>query len=113
MIEHTEQSERTNPSDIERIVMRRVRLIRILALILSTGVLAALTVCAALWGIGKEVWVARVLENAPSDPSDLPRFYLAAFLHARLVVQALSLLTLASLALLAREIVTIGIPRRA
>lgn len=104
MIENTERSERANPSDIERVVMRRVRLIRILALVLSTIALAALTACAALWGIGKEVWVARVFENAPRDPRDLPNFYLVAFLHTRLAVQVLTVLTLVSFAYLAREI---------
>lgn len=92
-------------SNIERVVMRRILLIRILRLIISTFVLAVLTTIAALWGIGKEVWVARVFENAPSDLVDLPRFYLAAFTHAHLIVQILTLLTLASLIYLAREVV--------
>ncbi|MDE1919530.1 MAG: hypothetical protein KGH56_02400 [Patescibacteria group bacterium] len=91
-------------SDIERIVMRRVRLIRILGLIISTAVLAALTFIAALWGIGREVWVARVFENAPIDTAYLPSFFLAAFLHTRLIVQVLSVLTLASLIYLISEV---------
>ena len=91
-------------TDIERIVMRRVRLIRVLKLVISTAVLAVLTTTAALWGIGKEVWVARVFENAPVNLNDLPRFYLAAFTHTNIVVQALTLLTLASLIYLAIEI---------
>ncbi len=87
----------TNETGIERTVMRRVRLIRVLRLIISTVLLAVLTFIAALWGIGKEVWVARVFENSPPDIGDLPRFYLAAFLHSHLIVQVLTLLTLASL----------------
>ncbi len=92
-----------NHSDIERTVMRRVHLIRILQLVISTVALAALTSVAALWGIGREVWVARVFENAPKDPALLWNFYLAAFKHTRLIVQALSVLTLASLLFLAYE----------
>lgn len=92
-----------NQSNIEHIVMRRVRLIRFLALVISTGTFAALTFIAALWDIGKEVWVARIFENAPSAIGDLPAFYVAAFLHTHLIVQILSALTLLSLILLVRE----------
>lgn len=88
---------------IERIVMRRVRLIRILKLVISTAVLAALTAAAALWGIGKEVWVARVFENTPADSGNLFAFYLSAFTHTSLLVQALTLLTLTSVLFLAYE----------
>ncbi len=92
-------------TNIEKNVMRRVRLIRLLALIISTAMLAALTFIAALWGIGKEVWVARVFQNAPTDFTHLADFYLAAFLQTRLVVQVLSVLTLASLIYLILEAV--------
>jgi len=91
-------------TDIERIVMRRVRLIRVLKLVISTAVLAVLTFGAALWGIGKEVWVARIFENAPPNFDGLPDFYLAAFAHTNIIVQALTLLTLVSLIYLAVEI---------
>ncbi|MFA6502976.1 MAG: hypothetical protein WCT45_01830 [Candidatus Paceibacterota bacterium] len=96
-------------TDIERIVMRRVHLIRILKLIISTAVLAVLTLTAALWGIGKEVWVARVFQNAPADPTQAFAFYLAAFAHTRIIVQALTVLTLGSLIFLAREVVRLAI----
>jgi hypothetical protein len=92
-------------SNIERIVMRRILLIRILRLVISTAVLAVLTTIAALWGIGKEVWVARIFENAPPNIGDLPNFYLAAFMHTHIIVQILTVLTLASLIYLAWEIV--------
>lgn len=93
-------------SNIERVVMRRVRLIRLLALILSTAMLAGLTSVAALWGIGREVWVAHVLQNMPptGDISALARFWSAAFLNTNVIVQALTLLTLGSLLFLIREI---------
>lgn len=94
----------TDGTSIEHIVMRRVRLIRILALIISTATLAVLTTTAALWGIGREVWVARVFQNAPaSDALSLLSFWFAAFLHTRLIVQVLVVLTLLSLFFLIRE----------
>ena len=85
-----------NETHIEHIVMRRVRLIRVLRLVISTVVLAVLTFVAALWGIGREVWVARVFENAPRDFASLPNFYIAAFLHTHFIVQVLTVLTLGS-----------------
>jgi hypothetical protein len=94
-----------NQSNIERTVMRRVRLIRLLGLVISTGVLAVLTLVLALWGIGKEVWVARVFQNAPTDLVQLPNFFIAAFGHTRLVVQVLSLLSLAAFIYSARAFV--------
>ena len=94
-------NDRTN---IERIVMQRVHLIRALRFAISSGVLSTLVSLLALWGIGREVWVARVLQNAPANPVDLLRFYIEAFLHARLVVQVLILLTLAAFLFVAREI---------
>lgn len=94
-----------NHSDIERTVMRRVHLIRILKLVISTAVFATLAFAAALWGVGREVWVAHVFQNAPTGFGPLIAFYFAAFLHTRLIVQVLVLLTLASLLFLAREIV--------
>ncbi len=88
--------------------MRRVRIIRILGLIISTTVLAVLTLAAALWGIGREVWVARVFQNAPADILHLPNFFIAAFMHTHFIVQALAVLTLASLIFLIREIVRLA-----
>jgi len=94
-----------NETSIERTVMRRVRLIRILALVVSTATLAVLTALAALWGIGREVWVARVFENMPeaSNLVALLAFWISAFFKTNLLVQVLTLLTLASLIFLLRE----------
>ena len=96
----------TNPSDIERIVMRRVRLIRILTLIISTVTLAILAGVAALWGIGREVWVAHVFQNMPDvgNFSEFLAFWWNAFVHTRPAVQVLIVLTGASLLFLMREI---------
>ncbi len=99
-------------SRIEQVVMRRVHLIRILALVLSTAALAALTFVAALWGIGREVWVAQVFQNAPVDLTFLPEFFLSAFLHTRFIVQALAVFTLVSLLFLIRETVRFFLPAR-
>ena len=82
--------------------MRRVRLIRILWLVISTATLAILTLVLALWGIGKEVWVARVFQNAPENLMTLPSFFISAFGHTRTVVQILAILTFASFIYLAR-----------
>jgi len=90
-------------TNIEKNVMRRVHLMRLLGLIISTVVLALITLTLALWGIGRQVWVARVFENAPDDFTDLPRFYLAAFNHTRLIVQALAVLTFVSFIYIARS----------
>jgi hypothetical protein len=95
-----------SPSEIEIIVMRRVRLIRILTLIISTVTLATLTAIAALWGIGREVWVAHVFQNMPAASSGnaFLTFWLTAFTHTRLVVQVLTLCTVASLLFLLLEL---------
>ncbi len=91
-----------NQSSIERAVMRRIRLIRIFGLVISAGTLAIFTLILALWGIGKEVWVERVFQNAPKDFVNLPSFLISAFGNTRLVVQTLALLTFASFVYLAR-----------
>ncbi len=86
-----------NQSNIERVVMRRIFLIRMFRPFISSGTLAVLIFIFASWGIGREVWVARVLQNAPKNLTDLPRFYLDAFDHTRLIVQALLLLAFTAL----------------
>ena len=93
----------TNPSTIERIVLRRIYTMRVLRVLLSNATLAILISGVALWGIGREVWVAHVLQNAPKDIREIPRFYIDAFDHTRLLVQALSVITLAGCIVLARE----------
>lgn len=92
----------TEQTNIERAVMRRIHLIRIFGLVISAGTLAILTLVLALWGIGKEVWVERVFQNAPKDLINLPNFLISAFGNTRLVVQLLAILTFASFVYLAR-----------
>ncbi len=89
---------------IERIVMQRVHLIRALRFAISSGVFSTLVSLLALWGLGREVWVAHVLQNAPTNFLDIPQFYFAAFLHTRLLVQVFILLALFALLYVAREI---------
>ena len=92
------------PSNIERIVMRRVYLIRALRLAISSSVLSMLVSVLALWGIGREVWVARVLQNAPANPLNAPAFYFLAFDHTRIAVQVLIVLALLAFIFLVREV---------
>ena len=91
------------PSTIERIVMQRVHLIRALRFAISSSVLSLLVVALALWGVGKEIWITRILTNAPTDVTLLPRFYTNAFIHTRPLVQILVLLTLGGLVVVIRE----------
>ncbi|MEK7145041.1 MAG: hypothetical protein AAB794_04290 [Patescibacteria group bacterium] len=92
-------------SNIERIVMQRVHLIHALRFAVSSSVLSTIISALALWGIGTQVWVAHVLQNAPTNPLNLLGFYFAAFTHTRLIVQVLVLLMLVALFYLVREIV--------
>ena len=83
--------------------MRRVRRISILRIFVSGGVFAICVALLALWGIGREVWVAKVFENGPQDPVGHALYLLYAFEHTRFVVQGLVVVTVASFAYLVRE----------
>ena len=105
MIENTERSERADTqSKIERIVMQRVHLIRALRFAISSSVFSLLVSALGLWGIGREVWVARVLQNAPTNPLQGFAFYMYAFAHTHPLVQALVVLVLLAFIFLVREI---------
>lgn len=90
-------------SNIERVVMRRVHTIHILRPFLSPAALAALVAVLALWGIGREVWVAKVFANAPHTFLGTAQYLTYAFDHTKIAVQALTLLTAAAALYLARE----------
>ncbi len=94
----------TGETNIERIVMQRVHLIRALRFAVSSSALSMLVTVAALWGIGREVWVDRVLQNAPANLLNLPQFYFSAFMNTHLIVQVLVVLTIGALIYVAREI---------
>ncbi len=90
-------------SNIEAVVMRRVKRIRVLRAVFSGTTLAALVFVAALWGIGREVWVAKVFENGPQTFVGHAFYLVYAFEHTRFVVQALTLATVGALVYLARD----------
>lgn len=90
-------------SDIEKAVMQRVYRIRILRGVFSGFTASGILLLLALWGIGREVWVAKVFANGPHDFIGHLRYLGYALLHTRLIVQALSLVTLGALIYLARE----------
>ncbi len=81
-------------STISQNVMRRVHIIRAVRPLLSGTALASVLFLLAVWGIGREVWVAHVLQNMPSviDVSALVRFLIAAFLNTRVIVQVLTVI---------------------
>jgi len=60
----------------------------------------------ALWGIGREVWVGKVVENMPAyaDMPALLSFVMSAFAGTDLVVQVLSILAVTALGWLASEL---------
>ena len=87
-----------NNSYIQTNVMRRVHIIHALQPLLTMTAFSVVLFLLAGWGIGREVWVARVFQNMPSpvDVGAVVRFYLAAFINTRFIVQALSLITIAT-----------------
>ncbi len=94
----------TPNSSVSRTVMRRVRILY--GIRAATPVFAAsFLFVLALWGIGREVWVAKVFENMSSyaDVTGMLSFLASAFLNTDIVVQALSILALGALIWLARS----------
>jgi hypothetical protein len=92
-------------SPIEAVVMRRVRRIALLRILISGGILAFALALLALYGLGREVWVARVFENGPHGFFPGLGYLVYAFLHTRFVVQGLCVVAFASFLFLAREVV--------
>lgn len=95
-----------NPdSAILHTVMRRVRIVY---LVRATApmILAAGLFLVALWGIGREVWVAKVFQNMPSvwNVPEVLSFISGAFLYTEFVVQVLSIIALGALVWLARTL---------
>lgn len=84
----------TNPSRTKQIVVRRARFIRMLRMATSGTVVGSMLVFVSLVAIGREVWVARVIENMPSPANmfALLRFFEAAFMNTTGVVQVLSVM---------------------
>lgn len=93
-------------SRMQQVVLRRARFIRAVRPLFSGAALGALVIVAALYAIGREVWVARVLENMPS-PANIAaflRFFEIAFLNTSFFVQVLTLLLVAGMYWIARDI---------
>jgi len=95
---------KTMSTDIEKNVMRRVRRISILRIVISGAVFAVTLALLALYGIGREVWVARVFANGPQGFLGHSLYLVYAFEHTRFVVQVLALVCIGSVIYLAREV---------
>ena len=92
-------------SHIKNTVLRRARFIRAARPLLSGTVLGSIAVLFALYAIGREVWVAHVLENIPVQAGVLAvaRFFEVAFLNTSFAVQALSLVLVFGMLWVARD----------
>jgi hypothetical protein len=85
--------------------MRRVHAAHGLRMLFSNAALALALFALALWGVGREVWVARVFQNAPHHGIlEAARFFTYAFLDTRLVVQVLCLAVLFAFIWLIRDL---------
>lgn len=93
-------------SNTHRIVMNRVRTIHRVRPLLSSTAGASVLFALSLYAIGREVWVARVLENMPNvvDVLAVARFFLAAFITTHATVQLSILLTVGAFVWLVREL---------
>lgn len=90
-------------SRIEAAVMRRVRRARIVRPFVSIAP-ALMLFAAAAYGLKREVWVARVIENMPHDALAAIRFFVQAFITTELVVQTLFILLALALVWAVREL---------
>jgi hypothetical protein len=83
----------TTHSSISNTVMRRVRIIHAVRPLLSSTALGSLLFLLALYGIGREVWVAHVVQNLEQvGMASTLNFLIAAFLNTRFIVQVLTLI---------------------
>jgi hypothetical protein len=79
-------------SNISRNVMRRVRFAHAVRPFVSNAAGAFVLLGVSLYMLGREVFVAQVFRNMPSDFAAVLRFVEAAFLNTTFVVQALTVL---------------------
>ena len=88
-------------------IMRRVYIISYLRTLLAPVPLKLYATAIVLWSIGREVWVSRVLENAPGDSvSNNFSFFANAVWHTEFMVQVLVLGFIALSLWLLRDIFT-------
>lgn len=87
------------------IVLARAHAVYFFRPLFTRASAALLTLAAALYFIGRKVWVAKILQNMPktADVLAVARFFIAAFLNTHFIVQALTLIALAAGIWLARE----------
>ena len=80
-------------SNIEAVVMRRVRSMYIMRTFFTPTILSTIFLLLAVWGIGREVWVSHVFQNMPPlvHVDAAVRFFEMAFLNTRFAVQLLVL----------------------
>jgi hypothetical protein len=99
---------------IQKVVRSRVRIIHTFYSRTTTAALAVLVALTSLWGVGREVWVARVFANMPSvtNGAAVMQFYLAAFMNTRFIVQVLVVLVIASVIWLVRSCASLIRPVR-
>jgi len=91
-----------NNSNIKKNVMRRVYIIRTLKLIVSEKTFAMFVIIFSFWGVGREVWVAKVFANGPHDFWGHFQYLAYAFAHTHFLVQMLVVLAVSATAYLAR-----------
>lgn len=93
-------------SKIKQNVMRRVHTIHAIRPYTSGAALAFVLLGVSLYAIGRFVFVAQVFRNMPAieDVGAVMRFFVGAFAHTDFVVQALTLLTIASVLWMVRDI---------
>ena len=92
-------------SSIRSVVLRRARFIRAVRPLTSGTALGLVVALGSLYALGREVWVARILENMPSpvDVLAVLRFFENAFLNTSFMVQALSLVLVFGMLWFARD----------
>ncbi len=98
-------TNKTN-SIIKKKVMKRIYIIYVLRPLVSTGTISAFVLMTALWGIGKEVWVAHVFSNMPqlTNITAFTQFWTYAFLHTHFVVQALTIMAVIAIVYFASSV---------
>jgi len=92
-------------SRIKTVVLRRARFIYTVRPFLSGTVLGLVVAGISLYALGREVWVARVLENIPVQAGALAvlRFFEVAFMNTTFAVQVLSVLLVFGVLWIARD----------
>jgi len=94
-------------SNIKQNVMNRVRTIHTVRPFTSGTAVALFLIVLSLYAIGRFIFVAQVFRNMPS-PADIGaflNFFVVAFMHTDFIVQVLSVLVVASLIWVARDVV--------